>query len=268
MYLDSLGLVTIGIGCKIDPLGDALALVGSSSPPLRNGTNTAATDAEVKDEWNRVKTASGAAQLHLSGAGIDNLLTSRLKSNETALTTFFPGFPDWPADAQMGLLSMAWGLGVNGLRPPKFPNFRTAVAGRNWFAAARDCNMAGSGLVKRNAVDRGLFRNAAVSAEPPASDPKTLFLPIPGNRPQLSLGDQDFGSADNVGVLQRMFRPGRLDLLTPGSFIQGFFDHETEDAVKAFQQGENNLPNSGGFPVTAVVAELTWASLGEHAPQA
>jgi hypothetical protein len=267
MYLDSLGNVTIGIGNKIDPVADALALSSLGAPLLRNGTDTAATTAEITAEWTKVKGGNTATTLHLSGASIDTLVTTRLNQNETTLRTIFPGFDDWPADAQLAVLSMAWGLGPDGLRPPKYPKLRQAIGMRTWFTAARECNMAGSLLERRNAVDRGLFRNAAISEEPPASNPETLFLPIPGNRPRRQLGDVDAPQRNDVAVIQGMLRPGRLNFLT-GTYTRGTFDAATLAAVKACQTSEAALPNAGLFPVTGIVAELTWASLGEHVPQA
>ncbi|MEU2244622.1 peptidoglycan-binding domain-containing protein [Streptomyces sp. NPDC018338] len=266
MYLDSLLNVTIAVGNKIDPVADALALASLGAPLLRDSDNARASDAEITTEWTKVKGGSTATTLHLSEASIDALVAKRLQQNETVLLTIFPGFDDWPADAQLGILSMAWGLGANALRPPHFKELRAAIGARKWFKAARECNMNGSGLLKRNAVNRGLFRNAAVSAEPPASDPAVLFLPIPGNRPKRQLGD---GPDDaHVALVQRMFNPDRLNHLTPGTFTPGTFDAATLTAVKAFQSGEAALPGSGTFPVTGVVAELTWACLGEHVPQA
>ncbi|MEU2870539.1 peptidoglycan-binding domain-containing protein [Streptomyces olivoreticuli] len=261
MYLDNKRNVTIGIGNKIDPLSDALNLAASGAQLFCDATGDPASDAEITDEWNRVKFSTGPAQLHLEQSGIDNLVANKLNSTEAALLAFFPAFPTWPADAQMGLLSLGWAMGPNGLKPPAFPNFHDAVGLRAWFRAARECNMAGSDLVKRNAADRGLFRNAAVSEEPPASDPDTLFMPIPGSRPQLQLGSVDVPPADDVGTLQRMFQPSRLNLLAAGS-DSGTFDTATDTAVRTFQRGES------GFPVTGVVAELTWAALGEGVPLA
>ncbi|MFD9339391.1 hypothetical protein ACFWBF_34115 [Streptomyces sp. NPDC060028] len=268
MYLDSLGNVTIGIGNKIDPVADALALSSLGATLLHDGTNTPATNAEITTEWTSVKGGSTVTTLHLSEASINTLVDTRLSQNETTLVTFFPGFSTWPADAQLAILSMAWGMGPDGLRPPKFKNLREAIGRRDWFNAARECNMAGSRLEKRNAVDRGLFRNAAVSEEPPASDPDILFLPVPGNRPQRQFGDVDVPPADDVGLIQRMFGPSRLNLLAAGTFTVGKFDAATLNAVKAFQTREAALPNAGLFPVTGVVAELSWASLGEHVPLA
>lgn len=268
MYLDSLGNVTIAIGNKIDPLADALALASVGAQLLRNSDGAVASDPEITTEWTSVKGGSTATTLHLSDASINALVTKRLNQNETVIRTIFPGFDEWPADAQLAVLSMAWGLGPNALRPPKFQKLRQAIGMRKWFDAARECNMVGSGLEKRNAVDRGLFRNAAVSAEPPASDPDILFLPIPGDRPKRQFGDIDAPGDDDVAVIQRMFRPDRLNFLAPGSFTPGTFDSATLTAVKAFQSGEAALPNAGLFPVTGVVAALSWASLGEHVPQA
>lgn len=262
MYLDSLGNVTIAIGNKIDPLSDALNLSASGATLKRDSDNNPASDSEITDEWNRVKSASGATQLHLDDPDIDTLVANKLNDIEAALLPFFSGFAGWPADAQMGLLSLGWAMGPNKLKPPLFPDFHAAVDAQDWFGAARQCNMAGTRLVKRNAVDRGLFRNAAVSTEPPPSDPDTLFLPIPGSRPQLSSGSADVPPDDDVGTLQRMFQPSRLNLLAPGSFTPGTFDTATDAAVRAFQSGES------GFPVTGVVAELTWAALGEGVPLA
>lgn len=170
MYLDVKGLVTTGIGNLIDSPGAAQAL------PWRHGVNGAlASPAEVAAGWQAVKARQdqkliGGGQkfwgtltdLRLDADGIRQLVDAKLQSNEAILRNRFPGYESWPADAQLGLLSMAWAMGANF----KFPKFEAAVNGLvpDFRAAASlsHMNAAGNpGLVPRNTANESLFLSAA-----------------------------------------------------------------------------------------------------------
>jgi hypothetical protein len=169
MYLDVKGLVTIGYGNLIDPvaLAQALPFVQKSNP------NNPATPAEVEAEWSAVKLRSdlrlrGSAayasitSLRVSEAALNRLTAERLTSFEQTLKRTFGSFETWPADAQLGLLSMAWVLG------PAFsggwPQFTRACVDRRWDDASMQCHMDDTGtpeLAPRNLADAVLFANAA-----------------------------------------------------------------------------------------------------------
>jgi GH24 family phage-related lysozyme (muramidase) len=167
MYLDVKELVTTGIGNLIDPIGAALSL------PWKRPDGSRATQAEISDAWHRVKSRTDLAQrgggafsgittIRLDNDGIREVVNRKLLENEQVLRTRFPSYDNWPADAQMGLLSMAWALGPN-FHFPKFeaavnqllPDFKTA-------AIEGHMNTTGNpGLVPRNEANALLFTNAA-----------------------------------------------------------------------------------------------------------
>lgn len=173
MYLDIKGLVTIGVGNLIDPINLALGL------PFEHEADSGnfATSDEIQQAWEMVKSdqslsSKGAKafkdlnDLRLSEAAVRSLVDSKLTTNETSLKVAFPDFESFPADAQLGLLSMAWAMGSGFV--PKFPRFRSACSSQNWDAAAIECSISeigNPGVIRRNEADRTLFSNAARVAE-------------------------------------------------------------------------------------------------------
>jgi hypothetical protein len=171
MYLDIKGLVTIGVGNLIDPMGEALAL------PFRYKNRPAirASQSEIEAEWKLIKGNTALARrghracepltnLELDDIAIDTLVNDRLLKNEGFLKrqNAFIDFDKWPADAQLGLLSMAWALGPGFSN--KWPRFRAACEKMDFDAAAENCRMRESdnpGVIPRNRANRVLFQNAA-----------------------------------------------------------------------------------------------------------
>jgi GH24 family phage-related lysozyme (muramidase) len=182
MYLDIKGLVTTGMGNLIDPIGAALEL------PWRRPDGSLATESEVRAAWNLVKARidlapkygtafAGLTTLRLDKAGIEQLIARKLRENEAYLRRRFPDYERWPADAQLGLHSMAWAMGPGF----HFPDFDAAVnrPRPDFDAAARASHMDASGnpgLVPRNSANFQLFTNAARVLERGA-DPETLYWP-------------------------------------------------------------------------------------------
>ena len=177
MYLDIKGLVTTGIGNLIDPVDSALGVEF-----VRNDDGAAASSDEIRSEWQGLKDDKDAlavagwracrpprTQLTITDAAIDQLVSAKLFQFESTLratTPQFAGLDDWPADAQLGVLSMSWAMG------PAFgqtwPNFRAAVEAGDWRGAAANCRMneAGNpGLRPRNDANQQLFNNAADAVE-------------------------------------------------------------------------------------------------------
>jgi GH24 family phage-related lysozyme (muramidase) len=171
MYLDIKGLVTIGVGNLIDPVEAAQTL------PFRfkSRPGVSATPDEIAGEWQTLKSNTSLAtkgytacgpvtQLELSDEAIDSVIVSRLTQNESFLKRqqWFLNFETWPADAQLGLLSMAWAMGPGG--PGQFPHFRAACQTLDFSTAAANCRMSEAGnpgLVPRNQANFTLFSNAA-----------------------------------------------------------------------------------------------------------
>jgi hypothetical protein len=191
MYLDIKGLVTIGVGNLIDPVSAAQALpfVFKNNP-----AGPAATADQIAREWQTLKNDPSLAvkgylacgpltQLELSDNTIDVLIVQRLTQNEGFMKRqpWFQQFDQWPADAQLGLLSMAWAMGPAG--PGGFPKFRAACQSLDFGSASQECKMneAGNpGVVPRNQANATLFSNAAIvlaGAAKGVLDRSTLYYP-------------------------------------------------------------------------------------------
>lgn len=177
MYLDIKGLVTVAVGNLIDPviLAQALPFRFKNRPDIAT-PGAPATPSQIAAEWQTLKNNGSLAQegykacdpitqLELSDDAIDALILQRLTQNESFLKRqlWFQNFDAWPADAQLGLLSMAWAMGPAG--PASFPHFRAACQNAEFSRAAAECKMdeAGNpGLIPRNRANLMLFSNAAM----------------------------------------------------------------------------------------------------------
>jgi GH24 family phage-related lysozyme (muramidase) len=177
MYLDVKGLVTVGVGNLVDPVEAAQTLpFRFKNKPGITAPGSPATADQIAEEWQILKNDTGLAakgylacepltQLELSDDAMNSLILDRLTRNESFLKRqqWFQDFDTWPADAQLGLLSMAWAMGPAG--PGAFPSFRMACKNLDFTTAAAQCKMneAGNpGLVPRNQANVTLFSNAAI----------------------------------------------------------------------------------------------------------
>jgi hypothetical protein len=176
MYLDVKGLVTVGVGNLIDPVAEAQALpFRFKNKPGVAAPGSPATKEQVAAEWLKVKgnvnlarqghtAAESVTDLELANDAIDTLILARLTNNEGFLKRqpWCQNFETWPADAQLGLLSMAWAMGPGG--PGQFAHFRAACEQSDFNTAAKQCKMdetGNPGLIPRNQANFTLFSNAA-----------------------------------------------------------------------------------------------------------
>lgn len=189
MYLDNLGLVTTAIGNLIDatktnlnaPWTPALAL------PWKHGEAGApATPNEIKEAWQAVKARqdlkdlgggnsqfSALTDLRLSQKDIDDLFAKTLASNISILkANGFPNLDTIPADAQMGILGMAWALGPYFSKD--FPKFTAAINSGNYYTAALESHIS-NGTVKRNAQQALMFANAGAVVKGGLDSSKLYF---------------------------------------------------------------------------------------------
>jgi GH24 family phage-related lysozyme (muramidase) len=183
LYCDVKGLVSIGIGDLVDPIQLAMNL------PLVHPDGSPADRSEIAAEWLRVKACLGAAQggylftknltrLRLTDDGIRHLVASKLNANDAYISHRFANYESWPADAQLGVMSMCWAVG------PAFqagwPKFTAALLAQDFDTAAVECFMPEeskiSGLRPRNRSDAMLFRNAA-QVLVRGLDPTVLYWP-------------------------------------------------------------------------------------------
>lgn len=180
MYLDVKGLVTVAIGNLIDPLPHALAL------PFVKPTGEPASSTEIAIEWQNVKSRPELAKLghrvaakytaiRLTPEGIEKVVTSKLNAMARYLVGRFPDFDAWPADAQLGVLSVAWACGP----AFRFPKFEVALAAEDWSTAAYECRIetkGNPGVAPRNKANEILFRNASY-VKRKGLDPDELYYP-------------------------------------------------------------------------------------------
>ena len=168
LYCDVLGLITTGVGNLVDPIGLAEQL------PWTLEDGSPADKAQLRADWHKLKDNAGyyskrhwrfardATKVRLTDDAIDNLVAQKRGEFEAYLKKHH--FPEWdafPADAQLGIMSMAWACGPG--FPIKFGNFRRAVLAQDWEACVATCKIreAGNqGVVPRNAKNRFCFHNA------------------------------------------------------------------------------------------------------------
>lgn len=132
---------------------------------------------EVADAWTKVKRQNelvpnfaqrgGFAYAPLTNITLDmeaiqHLFYTTLYNFEATLQTRFTTYDDWPADAQMALLSMAWAMGPNFYKT--FKAFSDAANTQNFAIAAEQCEFRGGGAMSnptsRNYAHRVMFKNA------------------------------------------------------------------------------------------------------------
>jgi len=171
MYLDLKGLVTVGLGHLCDPVDQALKLEFGPK-----GGGGAVGGGEVTAEFNTVKARTdlkgqGSAafdaitHLQLSDNGIATMAREDAASIEKYLTTnpaakpYYANFRSWPADAQLGILGIAWGV----MPIPNFGwhDFPVACRDENWLTAAKQCRISSPIAAGRNEAHELMFMNAA-----------------------------------------------------------------------------------------------------------
>ncbi len=154
----------------------------TSKNPL---AGTLVSPAEVADAWTKVKRHNEVVpdfaqrggfaykdltNITLDMASVKQLFNDTLRDFDGKLSIRYPGYSTWPADAQMAILSMAWGMGPNF----NFPAFKAAVDRQDFRAAAIQSFFKGGGgkleapgqdpmetRTGRNAENFVMFHNAA-----------------------------------------------------------------------------------------------------------
>lgn len=165
MYLDQLGLVTTSIGVLVHPLALALGL-----PWIVPGEGRHATRQEVAEDWERVHerqdlrmrggaTYAQVARLRLAPGGIELVARRKLDDVVSKLRRRFPDWDQWPADAQLAVLSLAWACGP----AFRYPRLAGHLKAQDWRAAATETDIRPDhGTIrKRNEWMRLCYENAA-----------------------------------------------------------------------------------------------------------
>jgi hypothetical protein len=264
MYLDVKGLVSTGVGNLID------ATQGELRPPTdaeraashqmanqlawMRPDGSAASPDEIAAAWDVVKsnldrapnggaTFGDLTTIRLDDAEIDRFVFAKLDQMEAFLKgrSEFQDFETWPADAQLGLLSMAWAMGP----AFRFPKFQQFVAAGDWEGAATECrfNPEIGTIVIRNDRNQQLFRNAGQAVQQ-GIDPSVLQFQAPRLTVRLH------SSGPDVQHLQQ-----RLLELGFAVDVTGTFDAATDEAVRSFQ-------SANGLTADGIVGPKTWAAIG------
>ena len=182
LYTDKDGWVTTGIGNKVDPISQALSLPWKVNGRPASQDEIAQAWKTVKEAWPGVQSFNSAklTNLRLDDDGLHALVNRTLKTNDAALARAYAGYPNWPADAQLGINSMSWAMGTGHIVPGgDFRNFMAALNRnppdfRAAAAASHIDDRGNPGLVPRNEANKLLFENAARVLEG-AGHPDVLY---------------------------------------------------------------------------------------------
>jgi GH24 family phage-related lysozyme (muramidase) len=163
MYLDVVGLVTIGVGFML-PNADAVTALNL----VRRSDSAPASADEKRQDWESVHSQGKAkpaqtyeqfTKLELPDSEIDRELTKRVNDFQRNLTSRFPSFDGFPDEAQIGLLDLIYSLGPRGLFNG-YPKLCAAAELGNWKACAEQSTRRNVSD-NRNADLKQLFLDAA-----------------------------------------------------------------------------------------------------------
>lgn len=166
MYLDSKGLVTVGVGHLIKDIASAQKL------NFKKSDNKPASKEEIKADYETVKKQptnrlasfyKKHTKLHLSVADINTLTNKHIDNFESELKKIFPDFSTYPSEVRLALFDIIFNVGMTDLNN-KWPNFKKAVKDKDWTAAAKASNRKAPISAERNKYVKDLFEKAAAAA--------------------------------------------------------------------------------------------------------
>lgn len=183
LYLDVVGLVTIGYGNLVDPVETVQGLV------FVHPDGSPATQAEVNQAWHTVKAQQASAKqggahfaqftrIRATEASIRKVCTDKLGQIDHDVRAWFPVWDTFPAKVQLGIASMCWAMGAAKLSA--FPHFRSTINSGKWADVAvphdnpNSCRMSevneNPSFHARNEANVALF----LAAGQPGDDPDSL----------------------------------------------------------------------------------------------
>jgi len=173
MYLDSKGLVTVGIGHLLSTVADAQKLT------FYTAKNVKATAAEIKTDFDNVSKQPKKklapyykrfTKLHMEQGDIDNLTYAHINDFYKELKQIYVDFDSYPAPARYALFDMIFNLGKSKLQNG-FPTMNRAVLAHAWPIAAKESHRAPPVQKSRNDFVKDMFNKAAeVAAGSPNQD--------------------------------------------------------------------------------------------------
>lgn len=187
LYQDVKGLMTIGVGNMLSSVQMAYVLNFK-----KKSDRKLAMPSEIKAEWDKLKdpqykglTAKAfdkLASLYIEREDIEKLVQASADGFEHFIRQEWKEWEEWPADAQMGMMSMAWALGVGGI-VKGYPKFTKDCHDQRWAVwdfnkatkqtelvagAAFECKLnevGNPGVIPRNKAARDLFQWAENTVE-------------------------------------------------------------------------------------------------------
>lgn len=161
MYLDSVGLVTVGIGFMLPNV------FAASTLPFVNNAGESASQIEISLDYNRVK-ALPANKLvtyyhsfsspFLPQSELDRQLAIKVTAFEVALRRIYPDYDVYPDSVKIALIDMIYNLGAAKLQAT-YPKFNAAVRAHDWRLAASQSHRNGPSD-ERNKYVKNLFMEA------------------------------------------------------------------------------------------------------------
>lgn len=152
MYLDTVGLVTIGIGFML------ASSYAASTLPFTHPDGTPGSQIEIANEYARVKALPAGklpmfyhslSSLLLPEVEIQRLLVSKVNSFEVSLRRLYSDYDTLPDSVKVGLIDMIYNLGAARLQAT-YPRFNAAVRAHDWGLAATQSHRNGPSA-ERNA---------------------------------------------------------------------------------------------------------------------
>jgi GH24 family phage-related lysozyme (muramidase) len=171
MYLDTVGLVTVGIG-KMLPTVIAAQKLGF----VKRVDGSAATAKEIETDFNEVKKQPAAklaksykkhTHLDLPDKEIDTLLKDTASGFEKSLEDYYKDYASYPTPVKRALLDMVYNLGIGSDATKKhsatglhqYKTLKAAVESGDWKKASVNCHRKGPSE-ERNNWTRDLFLEA------------------------------------------------------------------------------------------------------------
>jgi hypothetical protein len=183
MYLDTLGIVTAGIGHAMFGVGMALRLPWHV---IAKGLNRLATPDEVEAEFQRVKALPPGQQAKsyalptspfLLQSDVLELARVDVTATVEEIHAHYPMFETWPDQAKLALLDMGLNLGLDKLTR-EYPHLNAALTAapsdpREWLVCAHECgrNTDDKGFAQRNHWTASMFAAAYDSTKQPIAIP-------------------------------------------------------------------------------------------------
>lgn len=140
-YLDSKGILTIGIGNNVSKRENfmALNLINTKDGHTLSPTEKENLYTQIMDDIALKKFSEGNySQYCLMDAEIENKFNQQLEQSYHELERKIPDFQTLPIPAQQALLDMQFNMGNYKFSETKWPKLFSAIRNKDWEMAAND----------------------------------------------------------------------------------------------------------------------------------